>query len=518
MAFAAAKAKAKAAALQAKAKAQAKLKGNEDDPDPERLIYDWCKGMPVPEWKEKDSYASCHECGDNFKPNHQHNCRLCGELYCSGCTKKLHVPPQFKLKMKKGATRVCLVCVKDCLARKQEAEASGLVVTRQPGVVEQDYVLYPPAWEQDHQFTGCKNCGKTKDQVKSVHNCRICGWIHCSSCTTKAEVPPIFKHKPKPGPVRICESCDNRLKFGAILSKRDLEHDLTTAMSPGRKAEQQKRLPRKSDFNYNPDAVGDDGKSSGGGGADDEDDFARRLTAGASKHRSSEYGSPKAKVFINPAKSNRLTAVSEAFEAPSTIPAPVGGKVQLRFENSEENVMEVTMKGDETLQDIHRKFQGSPKFPEFRFKYLFRGDIVPDIWHDIVEVQHILPVLYIRKIESYAEVKAKGGEQAKLLAAEMSNPYSKEHRKDTAQEKKDREAYLKEQESKKPKFRKPGQNFKRAKMAVSKSQAKVTPKIRTGLVKNVKSTGGDSSAIVEIQKQDGESEFAARARYFASES
>jgi hypothetical protein len=199
------------------------------------------------------------------------------------------------------------------------------------------------------------------------------------------------------------------------------------------------------------------------------------------------------------------------------VPAHPGGLVQIRWESGIENLNEFKMGGNKTLKDVHARFHTQSKYPTYKFTYLCRGEPVPESWWDIFQVRHLLPVLYIRKMDSLSEMKAKRGGTAALLSA-ASNPYSKEHRKDTAQEKKDREDYLKAQESKKPKFRKPGQNFKKAKMGASKAQSKVMPAIRTGLVKKAGGAKSSGGGALEIEKQDGESEFAARARYFANES
>jgi hypothetical protein len=40
-----------------------------------------------------------------FARGHQHHCRLCGQMFCSRCTGKYHLPPRFEKKKKKGAQR-----------------------------------------------------------------------------------------------------------------------------------------------------------------------------------------------------------------------------------------------------------------------------------------------------------------------------------------------------------------------------------------------------------------------------
>lgn len=46
-----------------------------------------------PLWREKSSYQQCFSC---MRLKHRHNCRVCGELFCSDCSVKLDVPREFR--------------------------------------------------------------------------------------------------------------------------------------------------------------------------------------------------------------------------------------------------------------------------------------------------------------------------------------------------------------------------------------------------------------------------------------
>lgn len=53
----------------------------------------------VQEWKNEKTSKTCYFCKMAFKAGKQHNCRLCGELVCSACTGKYHLPEKYDLKV-----------------------------------------------------------------------------------------------------------------------------------------------------------------------------------------------------------------------------------------------------------------------------------------------------------------------------------------------------------------------------------------------------------------------------------
>ena len=81
--------------------------------DPDRLIYDWTDHIKEPKWVNEKAYDKCalavqclvsscvcrgnrcHHCAGPLKSGHRHHCRLCGEMYCSACTGKYHLPVNF---------------------------------------------------------------------------------------------------------------------------------------------------------------------------------------------------------------------------------------------------------------------------------------------------------------------------------------------------------------------------------------------------------------------------------------
>lgn len=481
-----------------KAKKAVAEKTGEADPDPEQLIFDWCEEVDVPIWKEPHEYNSCFQCGSSFKPNNQHNCHLCGEMFCSECTKRHHLPPKYKIKMTKGAVRVCLTCIRECLNRKQDAIDSGFVIM-EPGLVERDFVLFPPVWENEAKFRRCQGCSKTG--IKP-YNCRICGWLFCVGCTTKRDVPRVFRHKPKAGPVRVCTSCNTKCDEGAVLSNKKLE------VSNSKNGTPVKQLTRedstKPAFNY-----------AGRGDDDEDDDFARRLTQGSKKKEnqygvvSSPTGSGKAKVFIKQsAASPRGKSPAASGNAALTEVPPM--LLQIRWENAVKNILEEEFPGNMTLQDLDRQFKRSQNYPEFKFKYISRMEPIPDMWWDVFEVRHLAPVLTIRKVDSLAMSTKDKIQSAKGVI----NPYSKEFRKDKEVEELDRKEKLNEKKNQKPKFRKPGDGFKKAKMGVTKATAKAAPELRVG--HTMKRDLGDVEDEIEVR--EGEDVLAARARFFAEAS
>lgn len=217
---------------------------SDKDPDPEKKIYDWCSHIPVPRWKDKDAYNSCFHCRqkmDGFlTTGNKHNCRLCGEMFCSACTQKFHVPLIYRVKNKEGPARVCMSCVESCLAEKDKAEKAKQVTARDallsgpplPGtqighrksileMMQKTNEIAPPeVWEPEGDTVECRKC-RTKGKDSKQHNCRTCGLIFCSKCTTKMDIPAFFeKKKGKTGPYRVCDSCRFKIIQGAKLVEK----------------------------------------------------------------------------------------------------------------------------------------------------------------------------------------------------------------------------------------------------------------------------------------------------------
>ncbi len=190
------------------------------------------------------SVTSMHTRSLSFCPRHlfRNLCSLCGDLYCSQCTAKYHVPLIYEQKGKKGPTRVCIRCRDSCLAQKEKekgaaaaagpakhavltstdlAKPAGSVAVRPtliggPGVIE----IAPPMWDDADRYIDCAKCHKKGGKP---HNCRTCGHLYCDACTVKMLIPPFFEKKNKTGPTRVCGECRFKILGGAKL----VEH-LTT--------------------------------------------------------------------------------------------------------------------------------------------------------------------------------------------------------------------------------------------------------------------------------------------------
>ena len=97
------------------------------------VIDNICHLFPC-EWTDPSSVFSCFKCL-NPLDSHRHNCRICGDVYCSDCTVKMNIPPQFEKKAKSGPARVCHDCRykifgKAVLEQEPLTEARAAVLTK----------------------------------------------------------------------------------------------------------------------------------------------------------------------------------------------------------------------------------------------------------------------------------------------------------------------------------------------------------------------------------------------------
>lgn len=178
--------------------------------DAERKILDWCGHLAVPKWVDEKSYSNCKSCSkkmDALFKQDRHHCRLCGQMFCSACTGKYHVPLIFRIKNKDGPARVCFSCVEGCMSEKSKAAApqpmskhADALQRNQPSSLEVNATVKeslqsllkvteiapPQAWQEEAAFAACPKCRVTK--VHS-YNCRVCGIRYCDKCTSKMDVP-----------------------------------------------------------------------------------------------------------------------------------------------------------------------------------------------------------------------------------------------------------------------------------------------------------------------------------------
>ncbi len=178
------------------------------DPDPGHMLEYWAGSFPVPRWVAEKTYRQCYHCQDTFKSNQQHNCRLCGELFCSRCTGKYYLPEHYDLKGKKGLMRVCFGCVITCNRMRQASQS--LPLDRVNKTID------VPTWENPDDFVACNKCARRE---KNHHNCRLCGLLHCEACAAKLniDIPLAFNKKQKASPHRVCDQCRYRVIAGARL-------------------------------------------------------------------------------------------------------------------------------------------------------------------------------------------------------------------------------------------------------------------------------------------------------------
>lgn len=207
--------------------------------DPEKVILEWCGHLSVPRWVDEKSYNNCKSCSvkmDGFlSKKDKHHCRLCGQMFCSACTQKYHLPLIFRGKNKDGPARVCMSCVDGCLAEKEKAsapEVNSLAVSKLgqsalssshvganlQSMVKVVEIAPPSSWEDESTFVACPKCLAKKCKT---HNCRVCGKLLCDKCTSKMDIPACFERKKgKTGPSRVCDVCRYKVVNGAKLVER----------------------------------------------------------------------------------------------------------------------------------------------------------------------------------------------------------------------------------------------------------------------------------------------------------
>ncbi|CEO97016.1 FYVE-type domain-containing protein [Plasmodiophora brassicae] len=186
-----------------------------------RAILPWTKHVAVPDWSEDAN--KCTRCLERLQRSHSHNCRLCGQLFCSLCTGKFHVPGEFRRKAKTGPVRVCFACVQSCVDERDKHMGPGITELSRPGlrrsVDEAGRIHYhAPVWSLPRKHAFCHICDR--DCGKGAI-CHCCGSIHCSDCTASMDVPPSFRKQGK-NPVRVCLHCRFDLFGGAILDEEPL--------------------------------------------------------------------------------------------------------------------------------------------------------------------------------------------------------------------------------------------------------------------------------------------------------
>ncbi|KAJ8049790.1 Pleckstrin-likey domain-containing family F member 2 [Holothuria leucospilota] len=68
-----------------------------------------------------------------------------------------------------------------------------------------------PVWVPDSEAPVCMSCHKNKfTAINRRHHCRKCGYVICSSCSTKRYLLPQIASRP----IRVCDTCYNTLSAG----------------------------------------------------------------------------------------------------------------------------------------------------------------------------------------------------------------------------------------------------------------------------------------------------------------
>lgn len=184
--------------------------------DSDFVIYGFSNSFTVPQWIPEKRAKSCNHCKDQLKSNCTHNCRLCGNVFCSHCTAKHNLPERFEQKDgKTGPMRVCYGCKMTCIRMRQAALNLPLDSTTR--------MLTVPQWQEIKTYIACQKCAVKR---RNPHNCRLCGVLYCSDCTTKMNInlPPKFNKKNKQGPHRVCDPCRYRVLAGARIDDGSQQH------------------------------------------------------------------------------------------------------------------------------------------------------------------------------------------------------------------------------------------------------------------------------------------------------
>eukprot|EP00475_Leptophrys_vorax_P029999 TRINITY_DN4455_c0_g1_i1.p1 TRINITY_DN4455_c0_g1~~TRINITY_DN4455_c0_g1_i1.p1 ORF type:complete len:511 (-),score=103.84 TRINITY_DN4455_c0_g1_i1:791-2323(-) len=180
------------------------------DPDQDHEIEQWTSILGLPTWVDKKAYRNCKKCDKGFSKGHQHHCRGCGEMFCSQCTSKFHIPEHLIGKDKKGPTRICFSCRDKCLMEREKSQGDVLTDRR----MYLQYVLdpesgrkfiHPPLGFVD--ISAQEKCGVCGSKTKNLSHCCACGDAVCDECQTNdTDVPGAFR-TPKGKSSNLCKQC-----------------------------------------------------------------------------------------------------------------------------------------------------------------------------------------------------------------------------------------------------------------------------------------------------------------------
>jgi serine/threonine protein kinase len=174
-----------------------------------RALVKRCNHLSIPVWAEVTEYENCHNCKASGRLGRKRDwCRLCGEMYCKRCLGLFFLPPRYTMTMPQDNKNTGHTPVPVC-------HGDFFKIIYPDRKVSADIML--PQWKSVASFKECVKCRRNKSRA---HNCRLCGDLFCSDCTSKMEIPEPFKRKAKRGPARVCDLCRFRVFKGARLLPR----------------------------------------------------------------------------------------------------------------------------------------------------------------------------------------------------------------------------------------------------------------------------------------------------------
>jgi hypothetical protein len=184
--------------------------------------------------------SNCLFCRSKFAAGHKHNCRLCGQLVCSSCSAKFHLPRRFDLKNKRGPQRVCYRCRDEVLDRVEEEYNSGvrnphvtsmfiyhLQSRKRPSNYARDlstgrFFIHKPRLVAFNSQNQCTKCRTWFSSPRSKVHCRVCGNLYCGDCTRKFLLPAAFKIKGDSDKPPVCDYCRFAMFTGAEVSSEEI--------------------------------------------------------------------------------------------------------------------------------------------------------------------------------------------------------------------------------------------------------------------------------------------------------
>ena len=425
-------------------------------PDRQKELMPWVASTirPGVVWVDPSVYDTCFHCCTKLQRRHTHHCRLCGQMFCSLCTGKWHLPEEYRKKGKTGPVRVCFGCRGACLSqrakyiRASKPRRAGHRTSIRDGVL----YIHPPIWSLPRKNNLCTMC--TRPCGKG-HNCRVCGEIVCGlGCTTRMEVPHAFRKKGKMGPVRVCNECRWDMTAGAVLD--ETSYPMTADPSEQNSMSDLHVCDESSSVMVLRDVPA---RKASGSTSSESESISYSSTMGSQRHEipqpplqssnDADLGTSLAMALkqtqldqpdvleVEPASQSLRTPSrrSEALnpeENPSALPnrnsvtSPMSKLVRLSIQwmGSGDGLAVLKVDEDTPLDEIHELvLEQVEELRDVSFTYICRGKLVlPDFW-DLFTARILRPVLYI--------VPGTGSNVSGVEQPEEVEEHSEEHQVET---------------------------------------------------------------------------------------